>query len=80
METQSRHYCEGGQGSRFVRPMLEYRMSACGYQQTLAEPRCEVCLPLESRRRRPEFRRVGVLRPLTAQKQTSETSSLDVSF
>ena len=55
-------------------------MSACGYQQTLAEPRCEVCLPLESRRRRPEFRRVGVLRPLTAQKQTSETSSLDVSF
>ncbi len=26
----------------------------------------EVCFPLESRRRRPEFRRVGVLRPLTA--------------
>ena len=35
----------------------------------------EVCFLLESRRRRTEFRRVGVLRLLTAPKRTSETRS-----
>ncbi len=60
----------GAAGVKIQHPLT----SAVSYQQTLAEPRCEVCLPLESRRRRPEFRRVGVLRPLTAPKRTSEAT------
>ncbi len=53
-------------------------MSASGYQQTLDAPRCEVCLPLRSRHWRTEFPKPWVLRPLTAQKQTSETILLEV--
>jgi len=55
-------------------------MSAFGYQQTLAEPRCEVRFPLESGRWRSDFQSFGVLCLLTARKQTLETNSPNVSF
>jgi len=51
-------------------------MFASGYEQTSEAVPRDVCFPLESRRRRPEFRRVGVLRPLTAPKQKSEAPPL----
>ncbi len=53
-------------------------MSAYGYQQTLGDRRREVCFPLESRHRRRRIPDGGLLCPLTAQKRTSETSSLEV--
>ncbi len=54
------------------------RMSPVGYEQTLDRPCRNVCFPLVSGPRRTEFPKPWVLRPLTAQKQTSETLSPEV--
>ena len=63
------------------RPTLEMvTESAYGYQQTLDAPRREVRLPLRSRHWRTEFQKSRDFGLVTAQKRTSETSSLDVSF
>ncbi len=61
-------------------PNGETLMSAVGYQQTLDAPRCDVRLPLESRRKCHEIRKPCVLCPLTAQKQTPSAASADVWF
>ena len=53
-------------------------MSPYGYEQTLDRSRREVRFPLESGRECRHIREPRVLGPVTAQKRTAETISLDV--
>ena len=55
-------------------------MSAYGYEETSERLSFGVCLPLESGRECPEIQKPRDLGLVTAQKRTSETSSLDVGF